>query len=104
CGHDNTSNRNGVYSPSSQFADKLVGRPFPKRLLLASLGPVKERAVFGNNAIEQIHSMKNSAEIVEFSPGDQNQFPPGLLHVDKRLDRALVHTAVQGNCAVVVAC
>src|SRR5262249_32767514 len=103
-GDDDAAGGHAFRSATNQFADKAIGRRFCELSLFPSRGPVKQRAILRNNAVEQIKPRTDFHKVVEFPTGNKNRFAPGLLHGDKRRNGAFCEVTIPGYSAVVVAC
>lgn len=75
----------------------------PERRLLARLGTVEQRAVLGDDPIEQVEARKRVLEVGELAAGDHQQPPARPGELRQRGDHAIVDVPVAGEGAVVVA-
>src|SRR6266566_1504406 len=61
-----------------ELLPELVGRPMSKRPFFACGWAIQQGAVFRHNTVEKIDSRENFDQIVQFPPGNENEFAAGF--------------------------
>jgi len=88
----------------AQPLDESFGRLGRQRLFLPGRRVVEERAVFRDDAVEEIEAGKAAGEVRQLPAGDENELSAGAFEVDQRFNGRRVNDAVVGQSAVVVRC
>ena len=102
-GDDHPADGQGRHVPLFERLYEGGGGPLCQRLLGVRRRRVEQRAVLGDDLVEDLQLPEMIREVVELAPRDQHQPPPGVLQLPERRQRRLAHLAVVGDGAVVIA-
>src|SRR5262245_7559079 len=100
--HDGTSDREPCDIPVAQTLDEAIDRWRRQQLFLVLCRVKKQRAVLGNNQIENLDPAEGLLQVGQLSAGDEKDLAPGPLHLLQGGNASLVNASVVREGSVVI--
>ena len=100
--HDRTPDREPCDVPVAQTLDEAIDRWRRQQLFLVLCGVKKQRAVLGDNQIENVDPAEGLLQFGQLSAGDEENLAPGSFHFFQGGDANVVNASVVREGAVII--
>jgi hypothetical protein len=101
--NDDPAHRDGMDLPRDEHIDEDLRRTLRQYLLFSARRPVNERAVLGDDALEQVQPREHPPQVIHFATRNEDQFAAAISQALQGANRRLIDAPVMRDGAVVVA-